>query len=860
MLKKLFNILFVIIIFFMGSSNVLALTGVVNVNDSLTLRDAPSTSGKKITSFYNNTEVTILDINAGSSSGCNNWYKVQYGDYVGYSCGEYIIVNNEEQKSDTEDDSYVKSNYDKAPGKDGTIMCYEDAGSLGIRSSAGGNKTGALVNCGEEINIKETVEKKGTTCPYWYKIERGSDTGYICGYFVNTTKLSSTALNYYNNEVNGDTIENYKVKLTEAGFPESYHSYLLEIHARYPGWKFVAEKMPMKFGDAIAGEAGNGANLLQGSVFDKGYLSTASHTYNLWSDTFYEYDGEPGYYNASREAIAYYMDPRNYLNEKYIFAFETLGFSINQDAGVVSSILKSQSFWPEIYKYYDKEDAIKDSQGNVFDDVVHASSNVGISAVHVASRIKQEISGLDITDSRIGGSFTYSGVNYSNHYNFFNIKSRCTNCSSIYSGYAFEKSWNTPYKGIYGGASFMYDGYISLNQDTIYYEKFDVSTNNGHYTHQYMQNITAPLTEGVETYTSYNSISGLLDEALVFIIPVYDDMPEERVEAPSNLSPNSYLKSIKVDNEEIEGFSYDKFDYSMEVSSDVSSVDVSVSTVNSGASVLGNGTITLEEGENKIELVVTAENGNVSTYNVVINRQIKEEDIVLSNTNSLESITIEEIEFEFDKDTLEYNLEVPFETNKINISYELEDDTANIEADNEVELIVGLNKINIAVTAENGDVRTYTLNITRKEVAMSEVLNATGVKYNNENKYIYGIDVDTSTDSLIENIKSVSTSISVVIKDSEGKVKSGVFATGDKVIISDGETTTTYEVLIYGDVTGDGVIDKLDYLAVLRHYYKYKEYNGVYKEAADADKNGVIDKLDFLAVLKDYYGYKAIEQ
>ena len=32
------------------------------------------------------------------------------------------------------------------------------------------------------------------------------------------------------------------------------------------------------------------------------------------------------------------------------------------------------------------------------------------------------------------------------------------------------------------------------------------------------------------------------------------------------------------------------------------------------------------------------------------------------------------------------------------------------------------------------------------------------------------------------------------------------------------------------------------------------------KEAADADKNGVIDKLDFLAVLKDYYGYKAIEQ
>ena len=32
-----------------------------------------------------------------------------------------------------------------------------------------------------------------------------------------------------------------------------------------------------------------------------------------------------------------------------------------------------------------------------------------------------------------------------------------------------------------------------------------------------------------------------------------------------------------------------------------------------------------------------------------------------------------------------------------------------------------------------------------------------------------------------------------------------------------------YEVLIYGDVNGDGVIDKLDYLAILRHYYGYKK-------------------------------------
>ena len=622
MLKKLFNILFILIIFFYGSNNVLALTGVVNVNDSLTLRDAPSTSGNRITSFYNNTELTIIDANAGSGNGCSNWYKVQYGDYVGYSCGEYIIVNNEDGKSDTEDDSYVKSNYDKVPSKDGTIMCYEDAGSLGIRSSAGGSKTGEFVNCGEEVNIKETVETKGTTCPYWYKIERGSDTGYVCGYFVNTTKLSSTALNYYNSEENDDTIENYKEKLTEAGFPESYHSYLLEIHARHPEWKFIAEKMSMKFGDAVAGEAGNGANLLQGSVFDKGYLSTASHTYNLWSDSFNEYDGEPGYYNASREAIAYYMDPRNYLNEKYIFAFETLGYSANQDSNVVSSILKSQSFWPNIYKYYDKEDAIKDTQGSVFDDVVHASSDVGISAVHVASRIKQEISGLSLSDSRIGGAFTYNGVNYSNHYNFFNIKSRCSNCSSIYSGYAFEKSWNTPYKGIHGGASFMYDGYISLNQDTIYYEKFDVSTTNGHYTHQYMQNLAAPIQEGGIKYKGYiEGLASYLDTEITFVIPVYDDMPEYAVTAPKLGSPNNYLKGLTVNGETVSNFSYSTYNYNVYLTGNVTSVKVGADTIVGSAKVEGTGDIEIKEDNQTNKIIVTSESGKKRIYTINFTRE-----------------------------------------------------------------------------------------------------------------------------------------------------------------------------------------------------------------------------------------------
>ena len=626
MLKRLNKLLLMFILLFVCNSNVYALTGTVNVNDSLTMRNAPTTSGTFITRLYNATVVNVLDVNAGSGNGCSgNWYKVNYNNYTGYSCGDFIVLDKVEDVSDTEDDSYSKSNYDIAPSKDGTIMCYEDTGSLGIRSSAAGNKTGKTVDCGEGVDVLETVNKPGTTCPYWYKIKRGNDSGYICGYYVNTTKLSSTAQAYYDNKTNGDTIDGYKAKLTEVGFPESYHPYLLELHARQPKWNFVAEKLNINFSDAVAGESGVGASLLQGTAFNKGYLSTASHTYNLWTDTFSEYESEPGYYNASRETIAYYMDPRNYLNEKYIFAFETLGYSANQNTNVVSSIMSSQSFWPTVYGYYNMNGAIQDSRGNVNDDIVHASSSVGISAVHVASRIKQEISGLSTNDSRIGGSFSYNGVGYSNYYNFFNIKSRCTSCSSIYAGYAYEKGWNTPYKGIYGGASFMYDGYISLNQDTIYYEKFDVSTNNGHYTHQYMQNLAAPVQEGGIKYKGYlNGLSSYLNTEITFVIPVYNNMPSYAVTAPKLGSPNNYLKGLTVNGSNVSNFSYNTYNYNVYLDKSTTSVKIDATTIVGTSKVSGIGTIEINNDEQTNKVIVTAENGKTRIYTINFIREAME--------------------------------------------------------------------------------------------------------------------------------------------------------------------------------------------------------------------------------------------
>ena len=231
---------------------------------------------------------------------------------------------------------------------------------------------------------------------------------------------------------------------------------------------------------------------------------------------------------------------------------------------------------------------------------------------------------------------------------------------------SYLRPWDSPHKSIMGGAKFLSEDYISIGQNTLYFQKFDVSRTSGRYTHQYMQNVTAPLTEGVKTFNSYSRITGIFDEPLVFIIPIYNNMPSTKVNAPMNKNPNSYLKTIKINGNDINNFVYDTQNYYLEVEASVSSINIEASTINSKASVKGTGTMSLVPGENIKTLTVTAEDGTVSYYNLTIIKKSKEENITISN-NNLKNIKIDKIDFEFSKDTLEYNLDTSFDIDKIKI-------------------------------------------------------------------------------------------------------------------------------------------------------------------------------------------------
>ena len=276
---------------------------------------------------------------------------------------------------------------------------------------------------------------------------------------------------------------------------------------------------------------------------------------------------------------------------------------------------------------------ITDTSGNKISYAqayMDAAKISGVSPFHLASRTVQEVG--------TNGSGSTSGVypGYIGYYNYYNIQA-VSGSNPIATGLKYasgvnasetEKSkymlpWNSPYKAIVGGAKWIGNGYINNNQDTLYYQKFNVVNQN--WNHQYMANITAPATESVNIKKTYLNL-GIIDHSFTFIIPYYKNMPVEACAPPvkSNANPNNWLKELKI-NDYSFGFDAGKTSgYSIEVGGTVSSVNISATTVNSKAKVEGAGTVELKEGNNTINIVVTAENGDKRTYTVNITRNVQD--------------------------------------------------------------------------------------------------------------------------------------------------------------------------------------------------------------------------------------------
>lgn len=106
-----------------------------------------------------------------------------------------------------------------------------------------------------------------------------------------------------------------------------------------------------------------------------------------------------------------------------------------------------------------------------------------------------------------------------------------------------------------------------------------------------------------------------------------------QAEIEASYSKNNYLKSLSVDGYELnQSFDKETLEYTVELDSTVESIKVKASLEDSKASLIGDGEITVAEGSNTIELVVTAQNGNTRTYKIIAN--VKEVNPINVKVNS----------------------------------------------------------------------------------------------------------------------------------------------------------------------------------------------------------------------------------
>ena len=120
----------------------------------------------------------------------------------------------------------------------------------------------------------------------------------------------------------------YELLLEQLGFPESYYEKLTALHKEHPDWAFLPYQTGLTWEEAVTGECGYRLNLTPNTV---NYPTSFHATSPVGGNITFDYDqnvfviqSAPNWVQASREAIAYYMDPRNFINSEEIFQFEYL--------------------------------------------------------------------------------------------------------------------------------------------------------------------------------------------------------------------------------------------------------------------------------------------------------------------------------------------------------------------------------------------------------------------------------------------------------------------------------------------------------------------------------------------------------
>lgn len=510
-------------------------------------------------------------------------------------------------------------------------------------------KSSKVTNLFSNASITVNDPVQGSDGSTWYPVKYAGGQGYIRSDFV------KFPVQYQRDEA-------FENELNQQGFPESYKEGLRNLHAEFPSWRFQGMKTNLNWDAVLNGEMEGTSSLVDKNAISS-WKSTDAGKYDWNSGTWPGFDGAK-WVAASRALTAYYLDPRNFMDESYIFQFLLHNYNPEeQTAEGLSSVLKG-TFMESATASTVEESTAFEEEGSVAASAEDSFSPVsGDNVIVSAAGPGEFVSGGSGSGENTGGdTVKRSGIDYtgilmkaaettkqnpyvlaamilqeqgkgtsgsvsgaSGFYNYFNVGAYAANGMGAverglwYAGQSgsYGRPWNSHEKSILGGAQFFAENYLNAGQNTLYLKKWNVQGANL-YKHQYMTNVQGAAEEGAKLAKAYTS--EMRQKALVFNIPIYENMPAERAAIPTGTgSPNNRLTSLSISGYNLSpSFSGENENYSISLSNGTKSLDIAATAVDGKAQIKGNGNQSVE-GRDSVVITVKAENGSEKNYTIKLN-------------------------------------------------------------------------------------------------------------------------------------------------------------------------------------------------------------------------------------------------
>ena len=606
----------------------------------INVRNDATTNGTQILTFLpNGTKIFILG--EKTYPGQSTYYKIQFDKdgktIVGYGYKDFIKLEGDylpDEKYATPKKGYTDyapvTNVRKGPGTNYAMVTDKSGANV------------QLISC-TLVTVYER-QNRYYKCSFTYKGEQVN--GWLYADYVRI----------YEDPTGDDA---FVADLRAQGFPESYIPMLRILHAQHPTWVFKADKTGLDWNSAVDQESAYQRALVNyvsptswKRIDDLGYI---------WNNNgkdggFRKLDGFH-WEAANRTSTAYFMDPRNFLSESELFQFECQSFDEKlHTLERVQELLEGTFMSGYVYKVpndsssgyeygWEKQEVKRDANGKITEIVTTGNSGKpltyaevflesakisGVSPDMLVARVIQEMGSRGTSVIISGKSKNYPGLY--NYYDFGTYATATMDAISMGLTYAGKtdattcRPWNTHWKSLYGGAIMIGRDYISKGQDTLYYQKFNVASNHAFalYTHQYMTNIQAPSNEARTMWAACKD----KESAIIFKIPVYENMPAENAPYPqgtSTANPNPYLKNLTVANMSLTpAFDYKTLEYDLIVDEDVETITVTAEALATSTKITGVGKISVKPGDNDVKIVSTAAYGNSQTYTIHVYREVPE--------------------------------------------------------------------------------------------------------------------------------------------------------------------------------------------------------------------------------------------